>query len=431
MSLGKIQMKSNENGLIVYHPSRLFGGTEVLIINLIRMLKPIFKDIFVVDYTDGVLKNELSNDEVTFYDMADISTWITHLHNKKIFLSAKNLARMLFLANKENLESLDFFSWVLHPSELYSGYALGTSKVKNKIGYFGLSFYLKLVPGFTSYSKIIERLNHRNNICFMDESCFQESNWFFCKRLSENYLPLITDLTVSGSDCNEACCDNQKATIEFMVISRLEDFKTAGIVKLIDDLSNYIEVNKGECIKLHVIGDGNDYDKINAIAKNCGKNLEVILYGYIKKAELGSFFRKYKISALFSTGTSALEGVSRGVFTVLLPATDRKIKIRNAVYKIMHMQSSCSLGEYIGTPFETPGYLSLLEVIGKIKDNSLNNSEKIKNYFELYYSKSLTEENVLRLILRENRVYKNELHLSPLAMIFLSFLYKVRESKGV
>ncbi|MCZ6443481.1 hypothetical protein O5268_17285 [Escherichia coli] len=90
----------------------------------------------------------------------------------------------------------------------------------------------------------------------------------------ENYLPLLTGLkqrnTVryySNSDKNTVDADFNVA-----IISRLDEFKTAGVIKSITDILAY-----DSRILIHVVGDGKDRGLIQEKFKNVSNVFFMVL----------------------------------------------------------------------------------------------------------------------------------------------------------
>ncbi|MFL4277542.1 hypothetical protein P9380_23055, partial [Escherichia coli] len=105
---------------------------------------------------------------------------------------------------------------------------------------------------------------------------------------------------------------------------------------------------------IEIIGDG---EAKNKLIERYNNELNIVFHGYVENAELNRMIENNEYSILFAMGTSALEGCSRCIPTVLLPCADKSIKGRNNVYKYIHMNDDFSLGEYIDTPFESTGYI--------------------------------------------------------------------------
>lgn len=412
-----------EDGIILVHPSRYLGGTEILFKRIIDLVLNKVKNVYLVDYTDGALKKITDSNNVIFIDFLQYSNWGPLLESNKLIVSSRNIARVISLANNGNVHSIDMLAWVVHPSELYTGFIPGTTWVRKLIGYSGLKVYLKIFPFINEYKKVIRFFINNGSICFMDEACLREVEW----ALFENFpnaqlLPLITSLETR--DISKPIISN---TGEFCVMSRIEGFKTEGILKLINDLSMLAIKNKKHYY-LHLIGDGDDIDKVKRNVMRA-KNVTVNFHGFIANDSLDGFFENNNVQVLFAMGTSALEGLSRGVATILLPCSDVKIKNRDKVYKVMHLQGNNSLGEYINTPFESDGYVTLAEAL-MILDDVTYDSNVVRKYFYRNYSKNKTESEFLKKTSLITRVGISHLLCGKLIVKYLSILNKKRVSKG-
>lgn len=368
--------------IAIYHPSYHQGGTEVLFSRLVDVLIKSGNSLAVIDYENGILTTSLKKEGVTYFNV-NSKEWYPLLDTYTFLISARNIMRFLFIckSNKKNDPKVMF--WQLHPSELYSGHFPYTARIKTIFGYHFLKCLLKFFPGITPFRKTVEQLTRNNNLKIMDEACLRESSWVLGCEIIENYLPLLTGLKQSNNiSCNS---DNGKNAIDadfnVAIISRLDEFKTAGVIKSITDILSY-----DSRILIHVVGDGKDKGLIQDKFKNV---CNVFFHGFISNSELDDFFIKYNVRLLFAMGTSALEGVSRGVPTVRLPCADKSLKV-NCVYKFIHDQCSYSLGEYLGTPFCSEGYYSMVDVFSQYFENVNKIHEDTLLFFNTYYA----EENV-------------------------------------
>lgn len=412
--------------IIIYHPSKYLGGTEILFSRVIDvLLGASFKEIIVVDYNNGILSANLKKNGVTYYNVRDVE-WIKCVSSSLVLASARNINRLFDTIG--SVTNVHVFFWLLHPSELYSGYCIGSTGIKKKLGYPLLKSYLNLLPGFRMFSRNIEYLISHNNLWFMDESCKAESEWALDIKIASNtILPLVTNLEVNSAfnDCSEYHSD---LTYKLLVISRLDDFKVYSIYKLLKDLKRLEQENR--TFELHLIGDGEHRD---SLIDECGKinNIKLVFHGYMQNDMLNDFLTQNHFDLLFAMGTAALEGASRGIPTVLLAATNSPIVNRNDVYKYIDRQKSISLGEYLDTPFENINGMTLEDVI-YLNDREHDILKKnVINFFTLNYSYNITRNNFLRTLESINCINLERLETSFLSKIYIKFINMKRIRSGI
>ncbi|EBU4088990.1 glycosyltransferase family 4 protein, partial [Salmonella enterica] len=372
--------------IAIFHPSHHLGGTEILFSRLIDELVRTGFSVSVIDYGDGVLKNNLRKKGVAYYDYEicrEGENWRDLVRANIFVVSARNIIRYLFLCINHKQYNTRVMFWQLHPSELYSGQFPFTARVKKILGYNGLRFFLQLMPGIRGVCQLINELSISNNLRIMDEACYMESTWILNCKLKKNYLPLLTgmkEIKIQKGHYYKRPCKVKNIAI----ISRLEEFKTYGVIKAIEDI---LDIN--DKIYIHVVGDGKDRLLIENIFKS--KN-RVFFYGFINNLELNQFFCEHAIDILFAMGTSALEGASRGIPTVRLPCLDKPL-IKKNVYKFIHDQNGYSLGEYLDTPFCSEGYYSMNVVFEKINQDNI--CESTIQFFNNYYA----DEKIKQLVI--------------------------------
>lgn len=415
--------------ITIYHPSKYLGGTEVLFSRVIELiLSQGCQELCVIDYKDGILASKFRNSAVKYYDVEDDNRRYL-LEGALLIASARNINRVIdiCLANKVNV--IRPFFWLLHPSELYSGYCLGSSGIKKRYGYSALKYYLNILPGFIKFKKDVLFLNNNRNLWIMDEACLAESDWAFDLCLNKaSILPLITNLDCNYDTVKLEKINSSTSTFRLLVLSRLDDFKIYGIIKLINDLSLYNSENR--CFELHIVGDGTGKEFLQSLCSNIS-NIKAIFHGYIENSHLNNVFSEYDYDLFFAMGTSALEGACRGIPTVLLPSSDKPIVNRNDVYKFLAKQSSKALGEYLDTPFEIRNGSELSEIIRLSDSHWRELSVDTIRFFKNIYSKHSTINNFLEALQLTNSIHPAKMKKNIISSIYLKCLTFKRKRAGV
>lgn len=410
------------SGITIYHPSKYLGGTEILFSRIIDLLiSQGYLNIRVVDFNDGVLSSKFRNEAVKYYDINKFDRSVL-FEDAKILASARNIARVLLDCKKYGVVNVKIMFWLLHPSELYSGYCMGSSTLK-RIGYSYLRRFINILPAFKTYKKIIQLLDVNRNLWIMDGACRNESEWVLnYKFRSDVLLPLITNLD------QHIISYDKKDIRKIAILSRLDDFKIHGIVKLLDDVIAYNVLNPSAKISVSIIGDGSEKDTLES---KYSQKLNINFLGYVNVNELTNLFELERFSALFAMGTSTLEGCSRGIPTILLPSSDEPIVNRDDIYRYMHLSNGFDLGEYLNTPFESKGYMNFKEVIDYFEKNGSEISQKSYLFFERCYGKDITQERLLNVIMGLKSISIDNVMMSKSFFIYTKLLSNKRLRSGV
>ncbi|KAA1194765.1 hypothetical protein [Photorhabdus heterorhabditis] len=418
----------NNNRIYIYHPSKYLGGSEVLFSRIVTfILQRISKNIFIIDYKDGVLSKKLYNDKVQYLYIED-KNWQKDIEGQVVIASGRNIFRLIYECKQNGISLIKPFFWLLHPSELYSGYFLASGKIKKIMGYNILKHYLDFYPGHSFAKNIIKELDKNGNIWIMDGACKNESEWAYSYKFRKNcILPLITNLETVKT-CVHAATDVHR----ILVLSRLDDFKTYGIIKLIHDITIY-SLKTDKRIEIDIIGDGKEKNHIISLSEKLTKNthnLKLNFLGYIENSYLNITFQKNNYDLLFAMGTSALEGVSRGIVTVLLPVVDKEITNKDDVYKFLHDIEDASLGEHITSPFSTKDYKKFSFIMHELINNRKELEDKTIHYFSKNYSIPVTTNRFISTINQMNFIKIKELKMNKLHMILLNLINKIKIRSG-
>lgn len=413
---------------MIYHPSKYLGGTEVLFSRVIDILiQQGYKDINVIDYSDGVLSSKFKNDNVTYHDIyGDIKKEL--LENVTLIASAKNISRVLSLCQSNSVSNIKPLFWLLHPSELYAGYVIGSTGIKKIFGYSFLRKMLTFLPGFGSFKKNISSLCNNSNLCVMDESCLAESSWVLNQKLdSSSILPLITNLDSNVTPAS-IVGHGQYTTSSLLIISRLDDFKIHGIYKLLSDIKLFYHGERR--FDIHLVGDGQYRDEVLKMSKEID-NINFIFHGYVENNLIKELFAKHEFDLCFAMGTAALESASRGIPTVLLPATDKPITDRNDVYKYIGSEGDSSLAEYLDTPFEKGNNHNLFDIITSNDQDRPARIEHVREFFSTQYSKAVTCKGFLNALEKTKSINVKEFDSSFFAKLYIKLRDKKRCKSGV
>ncbi|MGY0146711.1 hypothetical protein [Edwardsiella tarda] len=381
--------------IYIYHPSDILGGSEFFFLQLAVFLQVEKKhNVTIIDCHGGALFKEINRSRYPIKVIVDEEMKEVK-NNSVIILSARNISKMYSGRLPEKLEQkeISIFTILLHPSELYSNLFIGTTKIKKILGYHCLRFMICHMPGFKWYRHELISLSENESLFFMDSSCVKESSWFFNFEFDKKkILPLFIGCESSTSCEFPSELKKMKGGIngKICIISKLSGFKYYGVEKVVIDLIN----NPSLCSELHIIGDGGNLPELKSILYH--SKLNVIYHGYIMKDNIRNILLESEINCVFAMGTAALEGISLGILTVLLPALDRRVH-RDNIYKILHLQNEITLGEYIETPFSDDDYLSFDMLKEYISSHDMARDKIVKYYLD-HYNESTNKERLYEKI---------------------------------
>lgn len=165
------------------------------------------------------------------------------------------------------------------------------------------------------FQNFLKLMADTDSITFMDLSTYMAQNEFgkeYDIRFNERYLP-VTVPKQSGMANPELVAEGE---INISFLGRLVIDKIYSIVEVVDNLAKL--KYKGP-INIHVIGSGRDQAVEDILFQRYyPKNINIIRYGTLELSKaikvIGS-----KSDILFAMGTSALDGASIGVPTVIVP----------------------------------------------------------------------------------------------------------------
>lgn len=416
--------KNNKlKNIAIYHPSKAKGGAEILFSRVIELCLTVFNfKVAVIDYRQGILSTVLKDERVTYYAIED-DAWIDIIDKNIILCSARNIMRLLQVCKKNNIKYFYPLFWILHPAELYSGQFPFTARIKSIFGYYVLRNYIQFLPGLSCFRYNIKYLLSSGALRAMDHSTAKESEWVLKVNIPEqSYLPLITNLNKKNLNIK---INAENDCLNLAVISRLDDFKVNGIIKLIKDIR---KLNNRYKIKIHLVGNGHEQDKVLNALEEFG---QYEYYGEIKNTGFDEFFQKNNIHILFAMGTTALEGASRAIPTVILPCTDQEINSKDIVYKYIYEQKGYSLGEYINSPFCSSDYKSLELIIAEYFSNPFIKGELSQHFFIEYYSSFKVDNLFLEIFNKVNCVRLSDFKINAPLSISTSFMNKLKSRSGI
>lgn len=371
-------MIKNEK-VVLYHPSLYLGGSEVLFARVACLLLDHGYEVHLVDHDNGATRKALgSRCAEIFFHGYGLDTFYRVLEDGGVLIaSAVNILRF-YNEVPSGCQDFKVLFWVLHPAEVYAQIGIGYDKVKKVFGYDWLRWCYAINPLHIPFERLLTVLNASHSLYFMDAAVLAETEWVTKKKLiNPQYLRLVTGLESAARSVNSPSTPNR-----YLVISRLDSFKVAGLVKFITDMNRYAHNDRASSFIVDVIGDGAAETELRALAAT--SLVEFNFLGHLTIDRIRSVIFSGAYTCLFAMGMSILEGASAGLPVVLLPASEGFI-VKDDCYVVVSSESDV-LGEYFESPAKRQNYQSLPAVLDLIKKDWEASSDKVLDFFINFYS---------------------------------------------
>jgi len=317
--------------IIFYFPYRKIGGVSQLFLSLSAELSKDYK-VHLVDFRDGAMAKLIPNG-VNFIDFDEV---ISYPENSVLVLQS------LPIWNIKDLDKFPrdtkLFFWNLHPLNLYPYIFSIYSKNKLKAILARILNPMSLFRRI-KLSNLLTYLTNNNALVFMDqENCRRTQSFFPNVSLSYKLLPITTGRIQSRAKVNDS------EVIKCCWIGRIVDFKLYILIHTIERLN--AASTKIHPIEIAIIGEGDEmFDLKVACEKFC--SIDIKFLGEMSPSDLDKYLAN-NVDVLFAMGTSALEGASRKIPTLLLDYTYNKIE---DLYKFDYIFNT--KGYSLGTEFDS------------------------------------------------------------------------------
>lgn len=273
------------NKILIYFPSRRFGGSEILFVEFFYYLTKEGHEVLFVDYADGVckqkIKQELKPLVISRENLVDFDfdSW-TLIGSTSHFMEIcnthmrGNIKVLLLVLHKFHL--LNLFSF----SRIYKQ----TANSKNKFFEF---FKFFEYSNWSEKSILINKLINKNSFVYFNKTTLDLHKTFF----NFNKKIKIIDLPFKSSNNLIKKIKknlNNQLVINFAWVSRLDSDLFDSIKKIIFFIDNtYL---KNHEFILHIVGNGKYKDRISKIKS---KNLKVVIVGPLFGINLYNYLHRY------------------------------------------------------------------------------------------------------------------------------------------
>lgn len=398
-------------------PYHAVGGVSVLFLRMAKALADrLDTDIFIIDYHDGYMARTNTHKRVKLLEYRDDEKVI--IPNEAIVVFQSMTPWSIF-PSLEIPDSAKLFFWNCYPynliptmpgirKQMYSSILLSQVLLKTIL----VSYASKM----RTFLKILEK---NKGIAFMDRTNIEiTENCLGVKVKNRRYLPVPIDYC--GLDINLSN-QNLKEEIRAAWVGRVADFKVHILLYTILKLGKLAREQRKKII-FSVIGSGEFLDYLKCSSQE-NEYFKLDFLGDKSTEELKSFL-KNDCDLLFAMGTSALEGASLGVPTVLLDIAYSKIE-KDYLFRFLFEETGCVLGDVLSNKSFKTGNQSLQKIFFEVQNNFEQISKKSFEYTRTFHSIDSVSDNLIDCLSSNELTF---LELKKAKIFSPSYLYRIFRS---
>ena len=321
------------------YPCKDIGGAQLLFARLAKYISEIYLDVelFYIDYLEGYSANWLKKKKVRVVHLPYFENKRLELPADLVIILPFDLFSLKICLKNLTFSNTKFIFWFIEPNLLLAVFHatritqyLNINITKFLLNYLFFHRYKKI-------KKLLWQSNDNKSLLFMDgENLKIPQTLFPFLKISPMMLPIPIDLVANFKKPFSE--PNQVLNVAWL--GRISKEKIGSILTVLEDLS-YISNEYPKKIHFHVIGNG---EAMPILKKACG-NLTIgfTLHGILEGIHLFQLLCQ-KIDLMFAMGTSALEGASLSIPTVLLDLIPRRKKTPY-LYKWIFETENFTLGQ--------------------------------------------------------------------------------------
>lgn len=415
-----------------FFPYPHIGGIPVLFSNLTNfLLKDNKHEINIIDYKNGALIRSCKpNSKLNFIEFKDFQSCIIDFETNLIIQAGLpyKLRQELKLTEKVKI-----IQWAAHESNLVP--YLSRINFILKIQHSNLIIHkiIKLINNkyYKTLSLWVSMMIDRGSIVFMTQEIYNNTiKYLFLKNThSVTYLPNFSFGEIEYNEQIILTKSNKiNQELNLCWVGRIADFKIHILNYTILKLSDYALESETR-INFHIIGSG-EYEKLLKLDFQ-NQYFKIIQLGSFEKNKVDEYLEK-NIDAMFSMGTSALDGARIGLPVVLLDQSNVKVK-EGYIFKFLFESKGFDLGHPITYLDYQLGNNSLEMIIKDLKLNYKILSKKTLDYYNENHSIESVSKKLLELI-NGNTFYlfqeisNSLLRQGLLRKFYLFYLKKIKKS---
>lgn len=383
--MGKI-ISSNKS-LYFCFPYHEVGGVSVLFLRMAQTLsKKIDNPIHLVDYADGYMATHNKSSKIKLLEYKDDQPVLIPEDGILILQSMTPWSIFPSLKIHDNAQ---VFFWNCHPYNLVPTFP-GIRNFMYSSSFFTKLMLSTLLISFKIKMRVfLEVLQDNKAIAFMDRTNVEVTQGSLDVKIrSQTYLPVAID------HCSlEINLSKQELSKEIRAawIGRVADFKVHILLYSINKLSSWAMEHKKKC-SFTVIGTGEFLDFLRSSVQ-AHDFFELRFVKNLSTNELRDFL-KNECDVLFAMGTSALEGASLGVPSVLLDIAYGKIK-GDYLFKFLFEETGCVLGDILSSKSFKKDNKSLERILGLLENNFAIVSQQSFEHCKKYHSIEVVTDNLI------------------------------------
>ncbi len=368
------------NRFVFVFPYHGVGGVPVLFLRIAERLSRMSGyEAYVVDYPDGAMGKAPRSPGVTLIPYDDNAC--VSLPHDAIIVFQSMTPWSVFPALRIDRRARLFF-WTCHPFNLVPTMPGIRAAVQSNPVLGRLFLATLLRPYRNEMVRFTRFLLDRQALVFMDMPNLANTERYLGIR-----IPNPVFLPICGGDPKPrpraaAARDWPVQGLRLCWVGRIADFKVHVLRRALTDL-NRLRPALGVPIRFTVIGSGKYAAQLRSQAAGWS-NLAIDFIDELPAAEIASYLQE-NVDVLFSMGTSALEGTSAGVSTILLDVAYGPVR-EGYVYTWLHERKDYTVGDMLSPVHFLPANRSLQERLEAFMTDPTTLSENAVRYYLERYS---------------------------------------------
>ena len=415
-----------------FFPYPYISGIPVLFSNLTNyLLKDNKHEINIIDYKNGALIRSCKpNSKLNFIEFKDFESCVLDFKTHLIIQAGLpyKLRQELKITKKVKI-----LQWAAHESNLVPYLSRFNFILKIQHSNLIIHKIYKLInnKAYKILSSWVSKMIDRGSIVFMTEEIYNNTiKYLFLKNThSVTYLP---NFGFGENNYNEEIIlDKSKRINQELNLSwvgRIADFKIHILNYTIIELCKYASKTQTK-INFHIIGSGKFENILRLDYQN--QYFKIIELGSLEKNKVDEYLQT-NIDAMFSMGTSALDGARIGLPVVLLDQSNVKIK-EGYIFKFLFNSKGFDLGHPVSNSDFEIGNKTLENIINDLMLNYKILSKKTLDYYCENHSIETVSIKLLNLIDNNsfyslNEIDKSLLYPNLLRKFYLFYIKKIKKS---